>query len=67
MQYESSRMTGASLDSPLAAAQQQSRHQLVHCDAKIAVTENMTLDGNSKQLCQTGHSNNGEQYATRCE
>jgi len=39
---QSSRMTGASSNSPPAKTQQQRKHQLVHCDVANAATENMT-------------------------
>jgi hypothetical protein len=35
-------MTGASINAPLAKTQQQSRHQLIHFDAAIVVTDNQT-------------------------
>jgi len=44
-----SRTTGASSNAPLAETQQQCRHQLVHRDAAIAATENMTQDAHLKK------------------
>ena len=41
---ESIRTTGASRNAPLGETQQQRRHQLVHRDAAIIATENMTQD-----------------------
>ena len=44
IEAESSRTTGASNNAPPGETQQQRRHHLVHRDAAIVATENMTLD-----------------------
>jgi hypothetical protein len=64
---ESSRMTGASRNAPLSNAQQQRRHQLVHCDTAIVATENMTQDAHLKKVHTTGSSKNMKQHLIGCE
>jgi len=41
---ESSETMGASSNASLEGTQQQCRHQIVHCEAAIVATENMTQD-----------------------
>jgi len=60
-------MKVASSNAPLAEAQQQRRHQLVHRDTAIAATENMAQDADLKMVCKTGRSNNRQQHAIECE
>jgi len=67
IQSEPSRTTGASSNEPLAKTQQQRRHQLVHCDAAIAATENMAQDAHLKKVRKTGRRNNWQQHATGFE
>jgi len=64
---ESSRTTGASRNAPLGEIQQQRRQQLVHRDAAIVATHNMTQDPHLKKLRKTGSSKNKKQYAIGCE
>jgi hypothetical protein len=58
---------GASSNEPIAETHQQHRHQLVHCDAAIATTENMAQDSHLKKVGKTGRRNNRQQHATECE
>jgi len=67
IQSESSRTTGASSNAPMAETQQQRRHQLVHCNAAIAATENMAQDAYLETVRITGRSDNGQQYSIGCE
>jgi hypothetical protein len=67
IQSESSRMAVASSNAPLAEAQLQSRHQLVHRDAAIAATKHMAQDARSKKVRKTKRSSNRQQHAIRCE
>jgi len=67
IQSESSRTTGASSNSPQVETQLQRRHQLVHRDAAIAATENMTQDAHLKKVRKTGRCNDRQQHAIRCE
>jgi len=60
-------MAGASSNAPLAEAQLQPRHQLVHRDAEIAATKNMAQDAHLKKVRKTGRSNNRQQHAIGCE
>jgi len=55
---ELSRTTGASRNAPLGETQPQRRHELVHRDAAIVATENMTQDAHSKKVRKTGSSKN---------
>jgi Fe-S oxidoreductase len=64
---ESRRTTGASRNAPLGETQQQRRHQLVHRDAAIVATENMTQDTHLKKVRKTGSSKNKKQHAIGCE
>jgi len=64
---ESSRMTGASSIAPPTVTQPECRHQLVHCDAANAATENMTQSAHLKMVPKTGSSKNKKQHAIRCE
>jgi len=64
---ESSRMTAASSNAPLGETQQQRRHQLVHRDAAIVATENMTQDAHLNKVHKTRSSKNKKQHAIRCE
>jgi hypothetical protein len=60
---ELSRTTGASCNVPLGDTQQQQRHRLVHSDAAIIATENMTPDTHLKKVRKTGSSKNKKQHA----
>jgi hypothetical protein len=60
---ESSRTTGASRNAPPGETQHQRRHQLVHRDAAIVATENMTQDAHTKKVSKTGSSKNKKQHA----
>jgi hypothetical protein len=60
-------MTVASSNVPLGKTQQQRRHQLVHCDAAIVATENMTQYAHLKKVGKMGSSKNLKQHAIRCE
>jgi len=64
---ESSRTTGTSCNAPLGESQQQHRHHLVHRDAAIVATENMTQDAYLKKVRKTGSSKNKKQDAIGCE
>jgi len=64
---ESGRTTGASRNAPLRETKQQCRHQLVHRDAAIVATENMTQDAHLKKVRKTGSSKNKKQHAIGCE
>ena len=55
---ESSRMMGASSNTPPTETQLQRRHHSVHRDAGNAATENMTLDAQLKIVCKTGSNKN---------
>jgi hypothetical protein len=61
------RTAGASGNAPLGETQQQRRHQLVHRDAAIVATENMTQDAHLKKVHKTGSSKNKKQHAIGCE
>jgi hypothetical protein len=63
IKFESSGMTNASSNTPVAGAQQQCRHHLVHRDAAVAATENMAQDPHSTQVHNTARSNNKNQHA----
>jgi len=60
---ESSGMMDASSNTPVAGAQQQCRHHLVHRDAAVAATKNMAQDPHSTQVHKIGRSNNRNQHA----
>jgi hypothetical protein len=47
---QSSQTTDASRNAPLGGTQQQRRDQIVHRDAAIVATENMSLDAHVKQV-----------------
>jgi len=64
---KSSRTTGASTNAPPGERLQRSRHQLVHRDAAIAATDNMTQDSHSKTVGKPGSSMNMKQHAIGCE
>jgi len=64
---ESSRTTGASRNAPLGETQQQCRHQLVHRDAAIVATKNMTQDAHLKKVRKTANNKNKKQHAIGCE
>jgi len=67
IESKSSRMMGTSSNAPLGETQQHRRHQLVHRDAAIAATNNMTQDAHWKNLCKTRRSNNRQQHAIGSE
>jgi len=56
IETESSQTTGASNNAPPSETQQQRRHQLVHRDAAIVATQNMTHDAKLKIVCKTASS-----------
>jgi len=58
---------GASSNTSHAERQHQCRHHLVHRDAAIAATENMTLDRQLKTVYKIGISKNTKQHAIGCE
>jgi hypothetical protein len=60
---ESSGTTDTSSNTPVAGAQQECRHHLVHRDAAVAATEIMAQDPHSTQVHKTGRSNNKNQHA----
>jgi len=64
---ESSQTTGASTNALPGETQQQHRHQLIHHDAAIAATKNMTQDAHLKTACKTRSSKNKKQHAIRYE
>jgi len=59
-------MMGASSNMPSAETQLQHRHQLVHSDAAIAATGNMTLDEPTKMAHNTRNNKNQKEHAHRC-
>jgi hypothetical protein len=63
IQSESSRMTGASFNEPLAETPLQRRHQLVHRDAAIEATKHIAQDTHLKKVRKTGRSDNRQQHA----
>jgi len=67
IEAESSRTTGSSQNAPLGETQQPRRHQLVHCDAVIVATANMTQDAHVNIVCKTGSSKHQMQHAIGCE
>jgi len=67
IEAEWSRTTGASHNAPPGETQQQRRQQLLHRDAVIVATKNMTLDAHSKIVCITGSNKNKYQHAIGCE
>jgi len=64
---ESSRTTGATNDVPPGGTQPHRRHQLVHSNAAIVATKNMTQDAHIEILCKTASSNNEKRHAIGCE
>jgi len=64
---ESSRATDASSNAPPGEAQLYVRHQLVHCDAAIAATENITHNAHLKMIRHSRSSTKRKQHAIRCE
>jgi len=67
IEAKSSRTTGASNNAPPSETQQQGRHQLVHRDAAIVATENMTQDAHLRLVGKTGRCRNTKQHAIGCE
>jgi len=67
IEAELSQMTGASNNAPPCETQQQPRHQLVHCDAAIVATNNMTHDARLKIVRKIRSSKNEKQHAIGCE
>ena len=67
IEAELSWTTGGSNNAPPSETQQQLRHQLVHRDAAIVATENMTQDAHLRIVRQTGSSKNTKQHAIRCD
>jgi hypothetical protein len=59
-------MVGASSNAPLAETELQSRHQLVHCNAAIAATENMAQDADLNKVHKTRRTNNRQQHDIGC-
>jgi len=64
---ESSRTTGASSNAPPSETPQRHRHQLVHPDAAIIATEDITQDAHLKLVHKTRSSNNKKQHWIVCE
>jgi len=58
---ESSRTTGASTNAPPGESPPQCRHQLVHHDAAIVATKNLTQDAHLRKVRKTRRSNNKKQ------
>jgi len=67
IEAESSRTTGASNNAVPSETQNQRRHRLVHRDAAVVDTENMTQDADLKIVIKTGFSKNKKQQAIGCE
>jgi len=70
IEAESSRTTGSSKNAPPGKTYQQHRHQLVHHDAAIVSTKNMTQDAHLKIEHETGSTpsfNNKKQHTIRCD
>ena len=67
IEAELSRMKGTSTNAPPGETQQQRRHQLVHRDAAIVATEDMTPDAHLKIVQNTGSRKNKKLYAIGCE
>jgi len=67
IESESSRTTGASNNAPLSETQQQCRHQLVHHNAAIVPTENMTQDAHLNRVCRAGSRKSEQQHAIGSE
>ena len=63
---ESHRTTGGSSTMSPAETQLQHSHHLVHCDAAIAATENMTPDPQLRNVRKTRSSKNAMQHVIRC-
>ena len=64
---KSSRLAGALPNTSLIDAQQEHRHQLVHCESASAATESMTQDAHLNIVRKTGCSMNTQQHAVGCE
>jgi len=64
---KSSRTTGTTTNAPTGETQQQHRQWLVHLDAAIVATENMTQATHLKTVRKTRCSKNEKQYAIGCE
>jgi hypothetical protein len=64
---KSSRIPGASSNTPVIGTQQECRQQLVHRDAANAATKDMTQDAPLTIVCQTGSSPNKKQHAVQCD
>jgi len=64
---ESSRTTGALHNQRLGETQQQRRHQLVHRDAAIVATDNLTQDAHFENVHKTRSKMNKKQQAIGCE
>ena len=67
IQSESNRTTCSSSNEPLAETLLQRSHQLVHHNTAIVATEYMAQNKHLKKAHKTGHSNNRQQHAIRCE
>jgi len=63
IEAKSSRTTGSSNIAPSGETQQQRRHQLVHHNAAIVATGNMTQDAHLNIVHKTGGSQNMKQQA----
>lgn len=66
IESELSQMVGALSSSPPAEAYQQPRYILVHRDAAMAITENMTMEIHFKIVCTSELGGNRHQYAIGC-
>ena len=67
IEAESSRTTGASNNVPPSETQQQRRQRLVHRDAAIVASKNMTQEAHFKIVRKTGSSKNMKQHAIGCK
>jgi len=67
IEAESSEMTGTSHNAPPGETQQQRRHPLVHRDAAIVATENITQEAYLEILRKTGSYKKKKQHAIGCE
>jgi len=63
----SSRMTVASSNDPPAETQQQPRYKLIHHNAAIGATENITQDKDLNTVRNIGENKNRKKRAIGCE
>jgi len=67
IEAESSRTTGASNNAPPSETPQQCRHQVVHRNAAIVATENMTQNARLKIVSKTVSNRKQKHQANGCE